>query len=163
MKKSNFPLVFTLFLTALFTSLCGEDATNHTNLEDIFVVTARGGIVEIASDRAKIPTAPSNSTLPGNMDSLKEAWKKCYGAMLLGEKNTLNSFFIKGVPRNLQTLEKHDGQVRILMISQINKSIRLILKFELITGPNESNSIYDAQVWRMSEKGKWEVESAIYQ
>ena len=158
--------VCTVFLSiVLMTSVFGEQPSTDSQHDAIYVVAARNGIVNVVNDEINMPNIPlPNDELSSQkVASLKEAWNQCYGAMLLNKKSTLDSFFVSGLPNVLQILDKHEGQVRIFTISRVKNTIRLILKFEVIQPPDGLNVIYDAHIWSINDKGKWEVKSTIYQ
>lgn len=163
MKHSIFLTYASLVLTISMVSLYGQGKSNTPNFDEIFIVAARDHLIEILNDRAEIHTTSSDPALSENAKSLKKAWKQCYGSMLLGQNEPTSSFFPKGLPRDLQLPKNHDGKVKVLLISQVKDSIRLILKIEIIAPNNGLTIIYDAHTWKINDKGEWEVESTIYQ
>lgn len=154
-----------IYLTVCFILIrCSSPIlADDQEFDDIFVVTVRDGLASIANDEAQIPLISSGSLSADDSESLKESWLMCYSALFLNQNEKLDKFFTKGLPINLKREEKRNGQVRILMISQIKNTVRLILKIETIVSPNGLNVLYDSHTWRLNEKHIWEVESTTYQ
>jgi hypothetical protein len=163
MKKTIFLACLAILSIAPMTSAYGEQSSIGSQHDGIYVVTVRNGIVNVLSDEVHIVPLTNDDLSSENIASLKEAWKQCYGAMLLNKKSTLDSFFVTGLPNVLQTLDKNEGQVKIFTTSRVKNTIRLILKYEVMQSPNSVNIIYDAHIWSINDKGKWEVKSAVYQ
>lgn len=164
--KSSIILAFASLLL-IFPTLSVRCQNTSTNLvqDGIFIVSARGGIIEVANDRVEIPIMPfdSETLSQEKINALKDAWKQCYGAILLNKKDSLDSFFSKGVPNVLQVIDYNEGQVKIVMTSRVKNTIRIILRIEVFQSSNVVTTIHDAHTWRMNDKGEWEVESTIYQ
>jgi hypothetical protein len=165
MKNAIFAACFISLLMTPMTLIRSQEFATNAQQEGIFVVSVKNGIINIVSDDVRVPITPSvNDTLSqNNINSIKEAWKKCYAAVLMNEKDTLNAYFTKGLPLSLQTQDKYDGQARILMITQNNTTYKVILKFVIKTNDYAVNNIYDAHLWTLNDKGKWEVKSIIHQ
>lgn len=163
MKKIIFLACMAILSIAPMNLVCGKQPSIDSQHDGIYVIAVRNGIVNVLSDEVSIMPLPNDELSLENIASLKEAWKQCYGAMLLNEQGKLNSFFTAGLPNVLQTLDKNDGQVRIFTTSRVKNTIRVILKFEVMQSSNSLNVIYDAHIWSMNNHGKWEVKSTVYQ
>lgn len=155
--------IIILLMIASANLVFGDENADDALSDALFAVSVRGGIIEVVSDRTKNQVIPADGRPSINIETLKKAWKSCYGALILNETKTLGSFFFKGAPRNLQALDGLEGQVRFLTVSTIGNSVRIVLKLEVLGASNNVNVLYDAHIWRVNESGEWEVETAIYQ
>jgi hypothetical protein len=139
----------------------GREDANETLAKSVYLVTVRGGVTEVVNDVTELQMVRFEGQPSINMDTLRKAWKSCYGALIQNDKQILDSFFIKGAPRHLQVGDKLEGQLKVLTVSTQGTTVRIVLKLEV--GPsNNVNGYYDAHIWRMNPKGNWEVESILY-